>query len=44
MQQGTNTESSQVTIDLDVTRDVKARAGMGADGSSSLGIFFEKEY
>ena len=36
--------SSRVTIDLDVTKDVKARAGMGADGNSSLGIFFEKEY
>lgn len=44
VQQGTSAQSSRVTIDLDVTKNLKARAGMGAGGESSLGIFFEKEY
>ena len=44
VQQGIGSRSSRVTIDLDVTKNVKARAGMGMDGDSSLGIFFEKEY
>jgi len=44
VQQGAGSKSSRVTIDLDVTKDVKARAGMGADGGSSLGIFYEREY
>jgi translocation and assembly module TamB len=44
VQQGATTGSSRVTIDLDVTKDIKARAGMGVDGGSSLGIFFEREY
>jgi translocation and assembly module TamB len=44
VQQGAGSQSSRVTIDLDVTKDVKARAGMGTDGGSSLGIFFEHEY
>jgi len=44
VQQGTTTESSRVTIDLDVTKHLKARAGYSAEGESSLGIFFEKEY
>ena len=44
VQQGIGSRSSRVTIDLDVTKNVKARAGMGSDGNSSLGIFFEKEY
>jgi translocation and assembly module TamB len=44
VQQGTTAESSRVTIDLDITEDVKARAGVSASGGSSLGIFFEREY
>jgi translocation and assembly module TamB len=44
VQQGTGAESSRVTIDLDITKDVKARAGYSAEGDSSLGIFFEREY
>ncbi len=44
VQQGATTDSSRVTIDLDVTKDVKARAGIDAQGDSSLGLFFEKEY
>jgi translocation and assembly module TamB len=44
VQQGATSGSSRVTIDLDVTKDIKARAGMGVDGGSTLGIFFEREY
>ena len=44
VQQGTTAESSRVTIDLDITQDVKARAGVSASGGSSLGVFFEREY
>jgi translocation and assembly module TamB len=44
VEQGATTESSRVTIDLDITKDVKARAGYSAEGDSSLGIFFEREY
>ena len=32
VQQGTTAQSSRVTIDLDVTKNVKARAGMSAEG------------
>jgi translocation and assembly module TamB len=44
VQQGSTAESSRVTIDLDITKGVKARAGYSAQGESSLGVFFEKEY
>ncbi|MGH6922955.1 MAG: translocation/assembly module TamB domain-containing protein, partial [Propylenella sp.] len=44
VQQGTTAEKSRVTIDLDITKGVKARAGYSVEGESSLGIFFEKEY
>ena len=44
VQQGATAESSRVTIDLDITKDVKARAGVSPQGDSSLGIFFEREY
>lgn len=44
VQQGTGSDSSRVTIDLDITGNIKARGELGADGSSSLGIFYEKEY
>ncbi len=44
VEQGTSTQSSRVTVDLDVTKNVKARAGVSAEGDSSLGLFFEKEY
>ncbi|HEX9906102.1 MAG TPA: translocation/assembly module TamB domain-containing protein [Propylenella sp.] len=44
LQQGTTAGSTRVTIDLDITGDVKARAGMSAEEGSSLGIFFEREY
>ena len=44
VQQGTSTDSSRVTIDLDITKNLKARAGYSAEGELSLGIFYEKEY
>ena len=36
--------SSKVTIDLDVTKDVKARGAFSSEGDSSIGIFYEREY
>jgi translocation and assembly module TamB len=42
--QGGASGSSRVTIDLDITDDVKARAGVSPQGNSSLGIFYEREY
>ncbi len=44
VQQGSTAESSRVTIDLDITKGLKARAGYSAEGESSLGVFFEREY
>ncbi|HWT30597.1 MAG TPA: translocation/assembly module TamB domain-containing protein, partial [Propylenella sp.] len=44
VQQGASAESSRVTIDLDITKDVKARAAVSPQGNSSLGVFFEREY
>jgi len=44
VQQGTQTGSSRVTVDIDVTKNLRARGEAGADGSSKAGIFFEKEY
>ena len=41
VEQGAQT---RVTIDLDITDDVKARAAVSPQGDSSLGIFFEREY
>ena len=35
--------SGKVTIDLDITGDLKARGALGTD-ESSLGIFYEKDY
>lgn len=43
VRQGTS-GSSRVTIDLDITDDVKARAAVTPEGNSSLGVFFEREY
>jgi translocation and assembly module TamB len=37
-------DSSEVTIDLDITESLKARGAAGADGDTSLGIFFERDY
>lgn len=32
------------TINLDITRNLKAKASMGSDGDSSAGIYYEKDY
>jgi translocation and assembly module TamB len=35
---------SRVTIDLDITSNLRARGATGTDGDSSLGIFYEQDY
>ena len=32
------------TINLDITENLKARGGVGSDGDSSLGVFYERDY
>lgn len=44
VRQGTAAGSSQVVIDHDLTKNLKARGEMGADGESKLGIGFEWDY
>ncbi len=44
VEQGAGSESSRVTIDLDIGANIKARGAVGADGDSSVGIYFEREY
>src|SRR5262249_9942079 len=36
--------STRGTINLDITEDLKAKGALGANGDSSLGVFFEKDY
>ncbi|MGE0231710.1 MAG: translocation/assembly module TamB domain-containing protein [Flavobacteriaceae bacterium] len=36
--------STRGTVNLDVTENLKARGGVGSDGRTDLGIFFEKDY
>lgn len=36
--------STRGTINLDITENLKARGAVGADGESSLGLFYEKDY
>ena len=43
VQAGANGQS-KVTINLDVTKDLKVTGGASQDGNSSLGVFFEKDY
>jgi len=35
---------SRVTVNLDITDDIKAKASARADGNSSVGIFYEADY
>lgn len=35
---------SRVTVNLDITDDIKAKASAGADGNSSVGVFYEADY
>ena len=44
VEQGSGPASSRVTIDLDISDNIKARGAVGANGDSSIGLFFEKEY
>ena len=44
VRQGTNATSSRVVIDHDLTKNLKARGEVGADGNSKLGIGFEWNY
>lgn len=42
--QGVKPDSSRVTVDIDLTRNIKARGAVGADGSSSVGVNIEWDY
>jgi len=44
VRQGTNAASSRVVIDHDLTKNLKARGEVGADGNSKLGIGLEWNY
>jgi translocation and assembly module TamB len=44
VQQGIETGDTKVTIDLDITRELKLRAGASSVGETEAGILFEKEY
>ncbi len=44
VEQGLEEGSTKVTIDLEVTRSIKLRAGGGSTGETEAGIVFEKEY
>jgi translocation and assembly module TamB len=43
VQAGANGQN-KVTINLDVTNDLKVTGAAGQDGNSSLGVFYEKDY
>lgn len=43
VQAGANGQS-RVTINLDVTNDLKVTGAAGQDGNSSLGVFYERDY
>ncbi|MCB1491932.1 MAG: translocation/assembly module TamB domain-containing protein, partial [Rhodobiaceae bacterium] len=44
VKQGTQPGSTRVTIDLNITDDVKVRGETGANGTTKGGIFFERDY
>lgn len=44
VQQGTAAKSSRVVIDHDLTKHLKAKGEVGADGKSKVGIGIEWEY
>ncbi|MBZ4022078.1 hypothetical protein CKO11_06355 [Rhodobacter sp. TJ_12] len=35
---------AEVTLNLDITKQLTARGSVGSDGASALGLFFEKDY
>ena len=41
---GTNADSGRVTIDLDITKHLKAQGSAGQDGSGQVGLTYEREY
>ena len=41
---GSGSQSGRVTIDLDLTRDLKLRGAAGQSGSGELGLSYEREY
>ena len=44
VRQGTEAGSTRVTIDLDITNEIKVRGETGANGNTKGGIFFERDY
>ncbi|MEJ0011557.1 MAG: translocation/assembly module TamB domain-containing protein [Bauldia sp.] len=41
---GTDSAAGRVTIDLDLTKNLKARGEAGQDGSGKVGLTYEREY
>lgn len=37
-------QTTEVTINVDITSNLTARGTLGSDGNTSLGVFFEKDY
>jgi translocation and assembly module TamB len=44
VQQNTGTNTSRVIVDLDITKNIKARGETGSDGNSKLGVGIEWNY
>ncbi len=44
VRQGATAQSSRVTVDIDITPNIKARGEVGADGRSSVGVSVEWDY
>ena len=36
--------TGEVSLNLDITSDLKAKATLGSDGDSGIGIYFERDY
>ncbi len=41
---GTSADSGRVTIDLDITKHLKAQGSAGQDGSGQVGLTYERDY
>lgn len=44
VEQTTRSNTSRVTIDLNIGKNLKARGAYGTDGASRAGIYYEKDY
>jgi translocation and assembly module TamB len=44
VEQGTETGTTRVIIDLNATRSLKLRGAVGSDGSTRAGVYYEKDY